>query len=208
MRLTMFSLGAPVKWLVCSKNIIKSSTFEILSDVSSGAKSRAKYCTSQIWQCAVIGLTATFNRRWGPPKKVANYWMGSPFNGWLTSEWSLSGDQAQHCRKKEKEIGVGVKKKRASEASVVSGETIFFLFDPVFPLFLPRSCIFNRVSRMGRIFWGFKGQISQESSLLQWDHNSLKNHTSVTLTCDPAVLLPFFFGKKKESLIAGYSNPH
>ena len=61
--------------------------------------------------------------------------MGSPFNGWLTSEWSLSGDQAQHWRKKEKEIGVGVKKKNASEASVVSGGTIFFLFDPFFPFF-------------------------------------------------------------------------
>ena len=138
-----------------------------------------------------------------------------PTIGWgrlLMAGWLLNGvypgTRLSIAGKRRKKSAWALKKKRASEASVVSGETIFFLFDPVFPLFLPRSCIFNRVSKMGRIFWGFKGQISQESSLLQWDHNSLKNHTSVTLTCDPAVLLPFFFGKKKESLIAGYSNPH
>ena len=33
----------------------------------------------------------------------------------------------------------GLKKKRASEASVVSGGTIFFLSDPLFPPFFPTA---------------------------------------------------------------------
>ena len=139
MRLTMFSLGAPVNWLVCSKNIIKSSTFEILSDVFSGAKSRLKYCTSQIWQCAVIGLTAPFNRRWGPPKKVANYWMGSPFHGWFDFWMEFIRGPGSALEEKGERNRHGRKKKRASGASVVSGGTIFFLFDPVFSPFSPTA---------------------------------------------------------------------
>ena len=56
---------------------------------------------------------------------MANYWMGSPFNGWLTSEWSLYGDQAQHWRKKEKEIGEGVKKKGERSECGLGSDDIF-----------------------------------------------------------------------------------
>lgn len=43
----------------------------------------------------------------------------------LTSEWSLSGDQAQHWRKKEKEIGVGVKKKGERSECSLGRDDIF-----------------------------------------------------------------------------------
>ena len=118
-RLTMFLLGAPVNWVVCSKSIIRSSTFEILSDVFSGGKSHAKYCASQIWKCAVIGLTAPFNRRWEPLRKWQAIGWGRLFTAGLTSEWSLPWDQAPHLRKKENEIGVGVKKKGRAKWEVV-----------------------------------------------------------------------------------------
>jgi len=132
MRLTMFSLGAPVNWLVCSKNIIKSSTLEILSDVFSGAKSRAKYCTSQIWQCAVIGLTAPFNRRRGPPKKVANYWMGSPFHGWFDFWMELGPGSALEEKGERNRRGRKKKKGERSECSL-GRDDIF----PIWPRFFP-----------------------------------------------------------------------
>ena len=135
MRLTMFSLGAPVNWLVCSKNIIKSSTFEILSDVSSGAKSHAKYCTSHIWQCAVIGLTAPSTDGEDPLRKWPTIGWGCLLMAGLTSEWSLSGDQAQHWRKKEEEIGVGVKKKGERSECSLRKDNIFLIWPRFFPFF-------------------------------------------------------------------------
>lgn len=51
----------------------------------------------------------------------------------LTSEWSLSGDQAQYWRKKEKEIGVGVKKKGERSECSLGRDDIF----PIWPRFFP-----------------------------------------------------------------------
>ena len=50
-----------MNWVVFSKSVIRSSSFEAFL-IFSGAGSRAKFfqgrkCTSQIWKCAVIGLS-------------------------------------------------------------------------------------------------------------------------------------------------------
>ena len=62
-------------------------------------------------EVCLIGLTAPFNRQWEPLRKWQVIGWGRFFTAGLTSEWSLPWDQGPHLRKKENEIGVGVKKK-------------------------------------------------------------------------------------------------